>query len=161
VNDQQSLSDEQLQPMVVQLEQFFFNWSAVDWFTEQADHPELMQQRGLRPAEPLPKTFTLFDSRGVLNEQQQRKHWLELRAWADDFDAIVDFTFPAGLADGEYNSLHEQFKTLQTQGWSPQAALDAVLADWPEDKPERACSPAASEARLLTACEAFLKKYGT
>ncbi len=150
------LPQKQQESLAFALELFNFNWAAFDWFSEQAESPELMMQRGLHPAEPLPQTFGLFDAAGRLNGVQQRENWLRLRAWTDDFDAIIAFAFPKGIADDERSNLHGQFKTLQTQPWSPQAALDAVLADWHEDQPERVCTIDASEARLCAVCEGIL-----
>jgi len=49
---------------------------------------------------------------------------------------------------------------LRKQPWSPQNALDAVLADWPEPVPEVEHTLQNAEQRLIEACERFLKYTG-
>ncbi|GBC60265.1 hypothetical protein DENIS_1216 [Desulfonema ishimotonii] len=142
------------------LEHFGYQYAAHDWFDEQAENPDLMCRRGLRPGEPLPKEFGLFDNDGRPLPVQNRKNWVRLRQWLDDDDAVLEFFFPDGLPDENRENLLAQTDLLRKQPWSPQAALDAVLADWPEDEPERPYTMEHAEAQLEKACDEFLKAVG-
>ncbi len=138
------------------LQRFAYTYAAHDWFNEQAEDPDLMKRRGLRPGEPLPKEFNCFDESGRPLPIQKREDWLKLRQWADDFDAVLAFVFPEGLEADQRQLLLDDLKMLQRQSWAPQKALDAILESWPEDQPERDISMEHAERKLIEACEAFL-----
>ena len=140
------------------LETFGYRFAALDWFAEQAKDPDLMRRRGLRPGQPLPPGLGLFDATGRIREQLQRESLVRLRAWLGDDDAVLGWFFPEGLSAEDDKDLREQLHILHHyqrpdgghgQPWSPIAALDAVLADWPEDLPTREVTLAAAERDLL------------
>jgi hypothetical protein len=140
----------------VTLSRFAERGAAFDWFAEQAEEPHLMQLRGLRPAEPLPRELGLFDGTGRPLLIQRRAHWVKLRRWLDDDRAILDFVFPEGLASQDRKLLLSDLKTLRKQSWSLQSAVEALLAGWPEDQPERDISLEAADRALAVACEKAL-----
>ena len=76
----------------------------------------------------------------------------------DQDEAILAFVFPDGLEAELERLLRADLALLKQQPWSPQAALDAILKDWPSSEPERPYTIEAAEARLLEACDVFLKK---
>jgi len=94
-------SDETTEPFYLELEHFIYRDAAHDWFNEQADNPNLMCRRGLRPGEPLPKELGLFDNDGRPLPVQKRENWVRLRQWLDDDDAVLEFFFPEGLPASE------------------------------------------------------------
>jgi len=149
-----------LEPFALSLEKFSYHYAAHDWFKEQAEDPDLMRSRGLRPAEPLPVELGLFDEQGLLLATQQRENWLKFQAWLENDEAILSFTFPDGLNPDEKQSLLDDLALLRQQPWSPQAAVKAILEDWPDTEPTRECSLAASEEMLLEASRRFLKEVG-
>jgi hypothetical protein len=139
--------------------------AALDWFNEQAEDPDLMRRRGLRPGQPLPPEFGLFDDTGRLNPQMPRAGVVRLREWVDDDDAVLGWFFPEGLSAEDDKDLREQLHILHHyerpdgghgQPWSPKAALDAVLADWPEDEPFREVTLEAAERDMIAALDALL-----
>nr|VFK62620.1 MAG: hypothetical protein BECKTC1821F_GA0114240_10775 [Candidatus Kentron sp. TC] len=138
------------------MERFGYRFAALDWFAEEADDPELMTRRGLRPGEPLPREFGLFEEDGRPRERWPREGLVELRAWLDRTKAVLDWTFPEGLPTEEREGLLDQLETLRERPWSPQAALDALLTDWPETEPHRETTLAAAEAPLLAVCREIL-----
>ncbi len=132
--------------------------AALNWFDEQAQDPDLMRRRGLRPAEPLPLELGIFDDTGRIREQLSRKSLVQLREWLEDDDRVLGWFFPEGLSPEDDKDLREQLHILHHyerpdgghgQPWSPIAALDAVLADWPEDLPTREVTLAAAERDLI------------
>jgi hypothetical protein len=149
-------SEDSSERVKVSVEKFCYGFAAHDWFNEQAEDPDLMKRRGLRPGEPLPKEFNCFDESGRPLPIQRRENWMKLREWADDFDAILEFVFPEGLEADQRQLLLDDLEMLQRQSWAPQKALDAILASWPEEQPERDISMAYAEQKLIEACEAFL-----
>lgn len=59
--------------------------------------------------------------------------------------------FPEGLSDEWHKRLLEEMDILWKQPWSPKHAVQATLADWPEDLPERETTLAAIEQPLIDA----------
>ncbi|EGV29558.1 putative signal transduction protein with Nacht domain [Thiorhodococcus drewsii AZ1] len=160
----ESLAEGQTTTLAVALETFGYRFAALDWFEEQAEDPNLMLRRGLRPGEPLPRDLGLFDDTGRPLNPFPRTALLRLRDWLDDDDRILHWVFPDGLPEAEERDLREQLHILhhaeqpdgsRGQPWSPIAALDAVLADWPEDQPTREVSLAAVERDLMPVLEAL------
>jgi hypothetical protein len=143
-------------PFFPKTKDFLYRYAAHDWFAEQAETPDLMRRRGLTPGEPLPKELNLFDADGRPLPVQNRQNWVRLRQWLDDDEAVLDFVFPDGLPQADRDDLVQQMALLRKQPWSPQAALDAVLTDWPEDQPERPYTLEHAEAELEKACDEFL-----
>ncbi|HBL30598.1 MAG TPA: hypothetical protein DD490_27500 [Acidobacteria bacterium] len=135
--------------------------AAFDWFREQAGSPELARLRGVRPEEPLPRAFGLFDATGLPLLRQRRAGWLRLRDWLDDDEAILGFVFPEGLPRATRKLLLADLKVLRGQPWSPRSAVEAVLADWPADQPERDISLEAGERALVSALQAALAELET
>jgi hypothetical protein len=140
------------------LKTFGYCAAALDWFDEQAQDPDLMRRRGLRPAEPLPRDLGIFDDTGRIGEQLSRESLVQLRTWLNNDDRVLGWFFPEGLSPEDDKDLREQLHILhhyerpdggRGQPWSPIAALDAVLADWPEDLPTREVSLAAAERDLI------------
>jgi len=140
------------------LETAKYRWAALDWFAEQSEDPDLMRRRGLRPGEPLPRQFALFEPDGRLRDTLPRSGLLQLRDWLANDDAILAWTFPAGLSAADEAHLRSELHTLHHyerpdgghgQPWSPLAAIEAALSDWPEDEPTRDVSLAAAERDLL------------
>jgi hypothetical protein len=152
--------DRSLDAFAAELAFFAYRTTALDWFDEQARDPDLMRRRGLRSGVPLPRDLGLFDRQGRPQPIQQRAHWLRLRAWLDDEQRMLAFAFPNGLVDDEQRRLEQDLQTLKSQPWSPQAAVDAILADWPASEPERLCTREASEQRMIAACERLLAAAG-
>nr|VFK66333.1 MAG: hypothetical protein BECKUNK1418G_GA0071005_10884 [Candidatus Kentron sp. UNK]VFK71969.1 MAG: hypothetical protein BECKUNK1418H_GA0071006_10894 [Candidatus Kentron sp. UNK] len=152
----EKLPEESLDRFALELERFGYRFTAFDWFAEQAEDPELMTRRGLRPGEPLPRKFGLFDEDGRPKARWPREGLVKLRDWLDRDEEVLDWTFPPGssmaLAPAEREGLLTQLARLRRRPWSPQAALDALLADWPETEPWRETTLAAAEAPLLAAC---------
>ncbi len=130
--------------------------AARDYFAEQAEDAELARRRGQRPGEPLPRRFAFFDKAGRLRDVTARSSFVELRKWVDDDEAVLAWTFPEDLAEEEREVLLADLAVLRRQPWSPQAAIDALLADWPEEESERDVSFAEAERRFAEACEAAL-----
>jgi hypothetical protein len=140
------------------LESFGYRWAALDWFNEQAENLDLIRRRGLRPAEPLPREFDLFKPDGRLRDTLPRAGLLQLRDWLADDNAILAWTFPVGLSEADEVHLRSELHTLHHyerpdgghgQPWSPLAAIEAALSDWPEAEPTRDVSLAAAERDLL------------
>ncbi|CAK0778217.1 hypothetical protein CCP3SC1_940006 [Gammaproteobacteria bacterium] len=142
------------------LERFGYRYAALDWFAEQADHPELMLARGLRPGQPIPPEFDLFDAQGHPRPQWPRTALVRARAWLEVDENLLNWTFPEGLPEGERQDLLGQLALLRSQPWSPQAALDALLSDWPENEPEWGTTLADAEVPLLRVCEQILAELG-
>lgn len=147
---------------------FAYCWCAHDWFAEQAAHPDLMRRRGLPPGEPLPRAFGLFAPDGRLPDHIPRAGLLQLRDWLADDDAVLRWLFPAGLGSTDAEHVHNELQTLhhrpqpdgsRGQPWSPLAAIEAVLADWPADVPIRDISLAYAERTLLAALEEILAAH--
>jgi hypothetical protein len=147
------------------VEAYALRIAALDWFNEQAEDPDLMRRRGLRPGQPLPPEFGLFDDTGRPNPQMPRAGVVRLREWVDDDDAVLGWFFPEGLSAEDDKDLREQLHILhhyerpdgeRGQPWSPKAALDAVLADWPEDEPFREVTLEAAERDMIAALDALL-----
>ncbi|MEN8218303.1 MAG: hypothetical protein ABFS56_18430, partial [Pseudomonadota bacterium] len=149
-----------LEPFAFSLEKFGYHYAAHDWFKEQAEKPDLMRSRGLRPGEPLPVDLGLFDEQGLLLATQRRENWLKFQAWLENDQAILNFTFPDGLQPDEKQELQKDLAQLWQQPWSPRAAIKAIIDDWPDTEPTRECNLAASEKMLLEACERFLEAVG-
>ncbi|WP_295448314.1 hypothetical protein [uncultured Thiodictyon sp.] len=92
---------------------------------------------------------------------------VRLREWLTDDDAVLGWFFPEGLSAADNEDLREQLHILHHyerpdgghgQPWSPIAALDAVLADWPQDQPTREVTLAAAERDLIAVLdELFLE----
>jgi hypothetical protein len=138
------------------VEQANYRLAALDWFAEQAEDPDLMRARGLRPGQPVPPEFGLFDDTGRVLPRWRRDSVRRLRAWLDDEQAMLEWVFPEGLADEERAHLLAEMAQLRRQPWSLHAALDATLADWPEDQPEVGMTQADIEAPLMQVCESLL-----
>ena len=146
------------------LERFGYRRAALDWFAEQALDPEPMRRRGLRPGEPLPREFALFEPDGRLRDTLPRSGLLQLRDWLANDDAILAWTFPEGLCAADEAHLRSELDTLHHyerpdgghgQPWSPLAASEAALEDWPADEPTRDVSLAAAERDLLAVLDAL------
>ncbi len=146
------------------LEIFGYRLSAQDWFAEQAVDPDLMRRRGLRPGEPLPREFALFEPDGRLPDTLPRAGLIQLRDWLANDDAILTWTFPEGLSAADEQHLRAELHTLHHyerpdgghgQPWSPLAAIEAALADWPETESTRDVSLAAAERDLLVVLDAL------
>ncbi|MCP4648228.1 MAG: hypothetical protein GY852_10945, partial [bacterium] len=135
-------------------------YAAHDWFNEQAESPDLMKSRGLRPGEPLPAELGLFDNQGRPFPVQHRSNWEHLQKWLENDNAILQFFVPEGLSKQDRQLLETDLAILKKQPWSPQAAVKAILADWPENEPERPYSMENSEARLMEACDALIALFG-
>ena len=146
--------DERL--FVLALEHLGYRYSASDWFQEQADNPDLMIKRGLKPGEPLPETFQLFDAKGMPVENQHPRGWLQLREWLADDEAVLGFVFPKGLSTADETLLRNDLQILKTQPWSPQAAVDAILEDWPEEQEFYDVSLESSKQNMLRICEEII-----
>jgi len=141
---------------LIALERFNYYHAAADWFQEQADNPDLMRRCGLRPGEPLPRELELFDERGLPLTTQHRDKLPKLLDWLNDDEAVLDF---AQITDQQQRAtLRPHLQQLRTQPWSPQAAVQAILTGWPEDRPIIEDYPQFAEAQMLAACEALLKK---
>ncbi|MCI5123854.1 MAG: hypothetical protein D3925_05100 [Candidatus Electrothrix sp. AR5] len=76
-----------------ELEKFGYRYSAYDWFLEQAESPDLMQRRGLRPGQPLPPKLELFDDKGLLRSPLKRQAIVNLHNWLQDDQQIL-LVFP-------------------------------------------------------------------
>lgn len=144
--------------IATELARLAYRCAAPDWFAEQAEDPDLMRRRGLRPGEPLPREFALFEPDGRLRNTLPRSGLLQLRDWLANDDAILAWTFPAGLCSADEAHLRSELHTLHHyerpdgahgQPWSPLAAIEAALADWPADQATRDVSLAAAERDLL------------
>lgn len=140
----------------IAVERFSHYYAAHDWFAEQAEDPNLMTRRGLRPGEPLPRTLGLFDERGMPLPQQQRSHWLALQQWLSDDDQVLGFFFPEGLSPDDDALLRADLAILKGQPWSPHAFIDASLKDWPESEPYKDFSFDNAQQEMLNACQVFL-----
>lgn len=139
------------------LECFLYRHAALDWFAEQTESPDLIKRRGLRLCEPLPEKLGLFDHRGMPFPVQKRENLLRLRRWLDDDDAVLEFFFPEGLPEKWKKHLRSDMEILKKQPWSPQAALDAVLEEWPETEPEKPYTQEYADEMLSKACDEFLE----
>lgn len=137
---------------------FCYRYASLDWFDEQAEDPDLMRRRGLRPGQPLPPESGLFDANGRIREQVAREAVVRLRAWLEDDDQVLNWFFPEGLTEEIRTDLLDQLRILhhyqrpdggRGQPWSPIAMLDAALADWPEAVLTREMTQAAAERDLL------------
>ncbi|ATG91151.1 NACHT domain-containing protein [Methylomonas koyamae] len=137
-------------------ELFSHRYATHDWFTEQAENPDLVRRRGLIPGEPLPRSLGLFDERGIPLERQDRHSWLALQAWLNDDDAVLAFFFPEGLTAGDDRLLRSDLAILKQQPWSPHAFLSAALAEWPEQQRYRDFGLETAQQEMLMACEQFL-----
>jgi len=73
-----------------------------------------------------------------------------------DDEAVLEFVFPDGLPEDERRLLKKDLEILHHQSWSPEAAVSAVLVDWPESEPVLDYRLETAEDRLLEACEQFL-----
>ncbi|ANE56239.1 NACHT domain-containing NTPase [Methylomonas sp. DH-1] len=133
-----------------------YRYSAHDWFTEQAESPDLARRRSLIPGEPLPRSLGLFDERGIPLARQDRQSWLALQAWLNDDDAVLAFFFPEGLTAGDDRLLRSDLAILKQQPWSPHAFLSAALAEWPEQQRYRDFGLETAQQEMLMACEQFL-----
>ncbi|MCP4698905.1 MAG: NACHT domain-containing protein [Gammaproteobacteria bacterium] len=132
--------------------------AARDWFQQQAQDCELARRRGLPPGEPLPRDLKIFDEQGVPKEKQERAKWQGLRKWVDDDRAVLEFMRRTReVTKEEEKDLRAQLAIVRGQAWSPQKMIDAVLADWPENEPERDFSLVRAEQELLRACNEFLE----
>ncbi len=74
---------------------------------------------------------------------------------------ILGFVFPEGLPRATRKLLLADLKVLRGQPWSPRSAVEAVLADWPADQPERDISLEAGERALVSALQAALAELET
>lgn len=137
-------------------ELFSHRYATHDWFTEQAENPDLVRRRGLIPGEPLPRSLGLFDERGIPLARQDRQSWLALQAWLNDDDAVLAFFFPEGLTAGDDRLLRSDLAILKQQPWSPHAFLSAALAEWPEQQRYRDFGLETAQQEMLMACEQFL-----
>ena len=133
--------------------------AAFEWFAEQSRDPELMRRRGLLPGEPLPSALELLDKAGVPFTIQLRRNWLALREWLRDGDAILEFAFPGGLPKAERELLVADLAILQRQPWSPDLAVEALLADWPEEQPARNIRLDAADRAICQACQEALESW--
>ncbi|OAI18502.1 hypothetical protein A1507_09080 [Methylomonas koyamae] len=138
------------------LDLFGHRYATHDWFTEQAENPDLVRRRGLIPGEPLPRSLGLFDQRGIPLVRQDRQSWLALQAWLNDDDAVLAFFFPEGLTAGDDRLLRSDLAILKQQPWSPHAFLSAALAEWPEQQRYRDFGLETAQQEMLMACEQFL-----
>lgn len=143
------------------LDLFGYRCAAYDWFTEQAENPDLVRRRGLIPGEPLPRSLGLFDERGIPLERQDRQSWLALQTWLNDDDAVLAFFFPEGLTAEDNNLLRNDLAILKQQPWSPHAFLRGALAEWPEQQRYRDFSFETAQQEMLGACDVFLTQAGT
>ncbi|MCI5144990.1 MAG: hypothetical protein D3923_05540 [Candidatus Electrothrix sp. AR3] len=139
------------QSLILALEQFGYSYAIYDWFQEQAESPELMQRRGLRPGQPLPPKLKLFDNKGLLRSPLSRQALVNLQEWLQDDQQILDWVFPEGLSKEWQENLLEQMAILWKQPWSPRHAVQATLDYWPEDLLERETTLAAIEQPLIDA----------
>jgi hypothetical protein len=152
------LQDEDKHRVANALGRFCYSQVALDWFSEQAEDLDLMRRRSLHPCEPLPREFGLFEPDGRLRDTLPRAGLVQLRDWLANDDAILAWTFPNGLLAADEAHLRSELHTLHHyerpdgghgQPWSPLAAIEAALADWPESEPTRDVSLAAAERDLL------------
>jgi len=141
------------------IERFGYHYAALDWFQEQAENPDLVLSRGLRPGEPLPKILGLFDDKGIPFDQQHKENWQQLLLWLNDDDAVLAFFFPEGLEPADETVLRKDLGILKQQPWSPQAFVQATLDQWPVGK-DLDFSYAEAERRMMEACEVFLRAAG-
>jgi hypothetical protein len=164
-----ALADADNRRLLFALEIFGYRFAALDWFAEQAEDPDLMRRRGLRPGQPLPPELGLFDAAGRIRERLERESLVRLRAWLEDDNAVLTWFFPEGLSTEDDKDLRGQLHILHHyqrsdgghgQPWSPIAALDAVLADWPEDLPTRQVTLAAAERDLLAVLDTLFPPGG-
>ena len=135
---------------------FGYRHAALDWFDEQAEDPALMKARGLRPGQPLPPKLGLFDADGRPRSPLPRTALVALGEWLRRPDDILAWFFPKDLSAVDRADLLEQLAILDRQPWSPQAAVAALLQDWPEDEPERDTTLAAAEAPLIALLQELL-----
>lgn len=160
VLDQQNLSDELVASVYLAILGFAYNWSAWDWFSEQAENPDLVLKRGGRVAEPLPKHLGVFDECGLPKLQQQRSNLVDLQAWASVADNWLTWVFPEGLSSEEESLLRADIAELKTHDWSPDGFMEAVLADWPADQAEQDWSLESREQAMRQTIEHFLEEHG-
>jgi hypothetical protein len=106
----------------------------------------------------VPRDLGLFDDQGYPLPIQERERWARLRAWLDDNRAVLDFVFPSGLPKDDRRCLEQDLELLKRQPWSPQAAIDAVLEDWPASEPRRPYGREVSEQRMIEACRRLLEE---
>jgi hypothetical protein len=104
----------------------------------------------------LPQALGLFDSLGLPLDRQDKANWERLRLWLDDDQAVLAFFFPEGLAAAEAAVLRGDLAILKRQPWSPQAFVQAILAQWPEGQ-DLDSSQAEAERRMIEACAALLR----
>jgi hypothetical protein len=133
-------------------------YAAFDWFEEQAVNPELTKRRGLRLGEPLPRDFGLLDERGCPFPVQRRSSWLRLRDWLADDAEVLQFVFPEGLSTEDRQLLIADMIQLRKQPWSPQAAVDMVLKNWPVEQKHREITLEVAEQNLLKQAKALLHR---
>ena len=143
-------------PLPRALERFGHQYAAYNWFQEQAENPNLMRLRGLRPGEPLPKALGLFDDQGMPFAKQHKENWKQLSLWLGNDDKVLNFFFPEGLGHEDEAVLRKDLEILQQQPWSPQAFMKVTLDHWPEGE-DLDFSYANAERRMVVACEAFLQ----
>lgn len=149
--------DETTNRFFLELERALYRYSALNWFSEQAENESLMCCRGLR-AVPMFQELGLFDDKGQPMERQFRENWSKLQDKLDDDDGMIKFFFPEkSLSETELCNLKNHIGLIRSQPWSPHAALKAVLADWPEEDAERKYSFDEAENQLSYACDRFME----
>ncbi|MDL2270003.1 hypothetical protein LJC71_06285 [Desulfosarcina sp. OttesenSCG-928-A07] len=111
-----------------------FQAYALDWFDEQAKNPKLMEQRGMKPGEPLPAYLGLFDTRGFPLPEQKRENWIALQNWLNDPEAILSFCFEGKeLSALDREILLDDLEYLKTCSWSPHEAVRIAVENWPKN----------------------------
>ena len=154
--DTDRFSGKSVEDILLAIEHFGYIYASFDWFNEQVEKIDLVKRRGLIPGEPLPGGFQLFDSKGIPAGIQKRENINNLLDWLGNNEAMLGFFFPEGLTDEQKEIFTTDLNTLRVQPWSPQAALKAMLADWPEDQAEREHSLQIGEKRFREECLEFL-----
>lgn len=131
--------------------------SARLWFEEQVTERAVAARCGSQSREPLPRAFGIFDECGIPFPCQTRAAWGQLLEWLRDDDAILKFVFsPGELSEHDEAMLRNDLKVLHNCSWAPERAVEGILAEWPEDEPERDMSDEAAEAELVAVLDRVL-----
>lgn len=133
--------------------------AALDWFADLANDPKMAAVFGYKPRQPLPSKFGIFDEQGRPMLIQNRPSIEALLAWCDDNQRFLAWVEPAGIPSEQYPQILAELDLLRSKPWSPQAALRAVLEDWPENQPEIDCSLQTTLMNLEAALDVFLGEH--